>query len=175
MDAATQIADQSKFEATIYSGTSNLSRGGSKRVNLNKVVATSTDETAIRSQLDQIIKTITYHLPNFGQRFYRDAANLNTTTDVPAADQTIYLNKLAANIRDYIDTDSQPTIINSDGTVRIGTPPTHCFVASGGGTLGPNEVMAIGKDHVPSIQEYVIRVRQLLWVQELGRGQRIKA
>src|SRR5205814_3803583 len=57
------LADSLKFEATIYSGTSNLSRSGSKRVNLNKVVvdqnpdptnsfAVTAAQTAIRKQLD---------------------------------------------------------------------------------------------------------------------------
>ena len=50
------VADTAKFEATIYSGTPNLSRNGAKRVDLNRVVAASTDPTEIRTQLDQITK-----------------------------------------------------------------------------------------------------------------------
>ncbi len=79
------------------------------------------------------------------------------------SNRTIYLNKIAANIRDYIDTDSQPTIINNNSgmTVRIGSPPTNAIVSSGGGTAGPNEVIAIGKERVPLIQEYALRVREI--------------
>ncbi len=155
------LADAAKFEATIYSGTSNLSRSGSKRVNLNKVVIDSIDPTAIRKQLDEIIKAITYHLPNFGQRFYRNGTDRNSLdvsgTGMPS-NQIIYLNKIAANIRDYVDTDSQPTIVNNDLTVNIGGIPTHSIPAGGS---GPNEVVAIGKEAVPLIQEYMVRVKQI--------------
>ena len=160
------LADTAKFEATIFSGASDLSRSGSKRVNLNKVVSTSTDATEIRKQLDEIIKTITAQSPNFGQRFYRNDPNNKNSLDVPTtgtpSDQTIYLNKIAANIRDYIDTDSQPTIVNNDSslTVRIGSGPTNAIIANGGGTAGTNEVIAIGKERVPLIQEYALRVRE---------------
>ena len=167
----SKLADDAKFEATIFSGTSNLSRSESKRVNLNKVVVGSTVASAIRTQLDEIIKTVSYHLPNFGQRFYRSGSNLNSTTDVPATDQTIYLNKVAANIRDYIDTDSQPTIVNNDSptySIRIGSAPTNCIQVVGGGTLGTNEVVAIGKEHVPSVQEYALRVRQITLSPRIG-------
>ncbi|HVF72192.1 MAG TPA: hypothetical protein VM940_11350 [Chthoniobacterales bacterium] len=184
------LADSLKFVATIHSGASNLSRSGSKRINLNKIVSGSTDRAAIRTQLDQIIKTVTYHLPNFGQRFYRTAADKNSL-DVPetsaAPHRTIYLNKIAANIRDYVDADSQPTVVNNDGdpttspvkpyTIRIGpppagalwtTPPTHPIETSGGGTSGASEIIAIGKEHVPFIQEYVLRVRQVAFAPRTG-------
>lgn len=162
VNGQSTLADSSKFEATIFSGASNLSRSGSKRVNLNKVVSNSTDATAIRTQLDQIIKAITYQLPNFGQRFYRSGADKNSL-DVSGigspSDQSIYLNKIAANIRDYIDTDSQPTIVNNDLSVNIGAVPIHSIPS--GGASGANEVIAIGKDAVPFIQEYMVRVKQI--------------
>jgi hypothetical protein len=167
------IADTAKFEATIYSGASNLSRNGAKRVNLNRVVASSTDPVEIRTQLDQITKTIETCLPNFGQRFYRTGTNKNSLdvsgTGSPS-NRTIYVNKIAANIRDYIDTDSQPTIINNNSgmTVRIGSPPTNAIITSGGGTAGPNEVIAIGKERVPLIQEYALRVREIAFSPRTG-------
>ena len=156
------LSDSAKFVATIYSGALNLSRSGSKRINLNKVVADSTDATEIRKQLDEIIKSITYHLPNFAQRFYRngtDKNSLDVSSSGSPSRQTIYLNKVAANIRDYIDSDSQPTIVNSDLTVNIGSSPSHTL--PGGGASGSNEVAAIGKDAVPLIQEYMLRVKQI--------------
>src|SRR5581483_11087757 len=180
------LADNAKFEATVFSGSSNLSRSGVKRVNLNSVVSTSTDPAEIRKQLDEIINTISYQLPNFAQRFYRTGSDKNSL-DVPdtstSPHRSIYLNKIAANIRDYIDTDSQPTVVNNDGdpasnppksfTIRSGTPPagaswttppTHALramPASGAVTQGLNEVIAIGKERVPFIQEYALRVRQI--------------
>jgi Tfp pilus assembly protein PilX len=168
--APSRIADTSKFESTIFSGASNLSRTGTKRINLNNVVVTSTVTTAIRQQLDEIISAIKFQSPNFGQRFYRIATDKNSL-QVLAPDQTIYLNKIAANIRDYIDTDSQPTVVNNDSpnyTVRLGTAPTHCFVASGGGTAGADEVVAIGKEQVPAIQEYALRVRETAFSAKTG-------
>jgi hypothetical protein len=167
------IADAAKFEATIYSGASNLSRSGTKRINLNKVVATSIAAAAIRTQLDQIIKTITYHLPRFGQRFYRNGSNKNSLDVLETSGslhRTSYLNKIAANIRDYIDIDSQPTIINNDAglTVRIGQPPTNAIVSQGGGTSGPSEIISIGKERLPFIQEYAFRVRQIVFGPKTG-------
>jgi Tfp pilus assembly protein PilX len=158
------LADTAKFEATIFSGASNQSRSGSKRINLNSVVSTSAAASAIRTQLDEIINAITYHLPNFAQRFYRNGSDKNsldvTSTGSPS-NQTIYLNKIAANFRDYIDTDSQPTIVNNDSglTVNVGAVPTHSL--PGGGAYGANEVVAIGKDAGPSLQEYMVRVKQI--------------
>ncbi len=158
------LAENAKFETTLYSGSANLSRSGAKRVNLNQIVSTSTDPVEIRKQLDEIIKTITTEVPNFAQRFYRLGVNKNSmdvvSTGTPS-DQTIYLNKIAANIRDYITSDSQPTIVNNDpaGSIRIGSPPKTALGSSGGGTAGPNEVMAIGKKRVPFLQEYAQRIR----------------
>lgn len=178
------LADSLKFEATIFSGAINLSRNGSKRVNLNKVVvdqnpdptnsaAVTAAQTAIRKQLDQIIKTVSYHLPNFGQRFYRtgtDRNSLDVSDSAGSTHRTTYLNKIAANIRDYIDTDSQPTIVNNDTgyTIRIGVAPTHPIETSGGGTAGTSEIVAIGKERVPFIQEYLLRVRQIAFSPRTG-------
>ena len=167
----SMLADSAKFEATLFSGATNLSRSGSKRINLNKVVSTTADAGEIRTQLDEIISAITYHTPNFAQRFYRTGANKNSLdvngTGSPS-NQTIYLNKIAANIRDYVDTDSQPTIVNNDAdlTVNIGAVPAHSL--PGGGASGRNEVAAIGKEAVPFIQEYLLRVKQDIFSNRLG-------
>ena len=167
----SSLADSAKFEATLHAGTANLSRSGSKRVNLNKVISSSTDAREIRTQLDEIISAITYHTPNFAQRFYRTGPSKNSFdvdgTGSPS-NQTIYLNKIAANIRDYVDTDSQPTIVNNDAdlTVNIGAGPAHSL--PGGGASGRNEVVAIGKEAVPFIQEYLLRVKQDIFSNRLG-------
>jgi len=81
----------------------------------------------------------------------------------------MYLERVAANIRDYIDTDSQPTIIDATGpAVRAAGIPTHPIETSGGGTAGTSEVVAIGKERVPFAQEYVFRVRQIAFSPRLG-------
>jgi len=79
------------------------------------------------------------------------------------------MERLAANIRDYIDTDSQPTIIDATGpTVRAPAVPAHPIETSGSGTAGPNEVVAIGKERVPFAQEYALRVREVQFGPRLG-------
>ena len=172
------LAESSKFEATIHSGALNLSRSGAKRVNLNSVVTTSTTATDIRKQLDEIIAAIDFNAPNFGQRSYRLGRDLNSF-DVPQTysdpHRTIYLNKIAANIRDYIDSDSQPTIVNNDQpaySVQIGSAPAHSV--PGGGAGGANEVIAIGKEAVPFIEEYMLRVKQLVFSNRLGESANYK-
>lgn len=101
-------------------------------------------------------------LTNFGARFFTPAAP--TTSQ-----KNMYLERLSANIRDYIDTDSQPTIIDAAGpTVRGVSVPAHPIETSGGGTSGPSEVVAIGKERVPVAQEYVLRVRQIAFSPRLG-------
>ncbi len=174
----SDLAESAKFEATIHSGSSNLSRSGTKRVNLNKVVTASADPSVIRNQLDQIIKTITYHLPNFAQRFYRtgtDKNSLDVQNSGSSLHQTIYLNKIAANIRDYIDADSQPTIVKNDPpayTVVVGSPPARSLPI--GGSTGSNPIAAIGKENVPFLQEYMLRAKQLLFSSRLGTSANYK-
>ncbi|HSH37484.1 MAG TPA: hypothetical protein VK993_01755 [Chthoniobacterales bacterium] len=167
------LADTSKFSATLHSGSMNTSRSGSKRINLNKVVTSSVTATDVRRELDQIGRSITYHLPNFGQRFYRLGADKNTF-DVPStgspSHRDIYVEKLAANIRDYIDPDFQPTVVNNDAgrAVRIGSAPTNALITQSGSTSGPSEVIAIGKERIPRAQEYAIRVRQISFGPKTG-------
>lgn len=160
------FAETAKFEGTAYSSSLNLSRSGARRLNLNAVVQDSTDADAIRRQLDWAIAPIRIQLPNFGQRFYRlDPKSLNdlqvpTIRSMPSADCTeTYLQKIAANLRDYIDPDSQPTIVNNDAdmTIRLGKPTTAIEPLQSG-TQGDNSVLAVGKENVPYLDEYAIRV-----------------
>jgi hypothetical protein len=163
---STNAIKQADFSSTWYSKTLNLSRGGTKRVSLNEVVSDSTDAAQIRAQLDRIIATITnsYNCPNFGQRFMREgttSAQLNNTNYITSNESAIYLQKVAANIRDYIDSDSQPTVIsNSIGfPVLIGAKP---LVAPGfsvvGSAVGTNDIAAFGKESVPALGEAAIRI-----------------
>ena len=69
-----------RFVVSVHSSGLNLSRGGTLRLNLNQVVASSTDANTIRSQSDRILAGITNAntnatpsntaaMPAFGQRF----------------------------------------------------------------------------------------------------------
>jgi len=153
------------FLAAFQSSALNLSRHGSQRLNLNRVVQNSSDPAVIRRQLDRVIAAIEFHLPAFGQRFYRSGTgagvNLNAT-DVTAAHEIIYLQKLAANLRDYIDEDHLPTVVenNAGQTVRVGAPATRAIgFPIGGTTAGDNDVVAVGKEAAPYLQEYALRAR----------------
>lgn len=184
----TNNYDANRFVVSVHSSALNLSRGGTLRLNLNQIVSSSTDATTIRSQLDRILAGITNAntnaapsntaaMPAFGQRFYRLNTNGTTLNDTSVVTGTaganqrtaIYLQKIAANIRDYIDTDSQPTIVNNDNgfTNRTGTPntPLNSTNVIGNGTLTSfSEVAAVGKEAVPSLTEYAVRVLLTSWV-----------
>lgn len=189
-----------KYYITDTSKALNFSRGGVKRLNLNQVVADTKDADKIHDQIGRIIAAIgnTYAMPDlsghkfksdFGQRFFNNAqSKLNDKEKVPSTAfdtniyyPDIYMEKLAANIRDYIDTDSQPTIIanannvplidprderysSGDFPVRKWRDKNHVTDATdivdlfpeGSGT-GPADTIAVGKEAVPALQEYAIR------------------
>ncbi len=165
--------DALRFAATLQSATLDLSRDGMKRVNLNALVEPSADPTEVRAQLDALLAPIRHSLPRFGQRFYRtDPADLNamqvsqTDPGNPGggmAHEEIYLQKIAANLRDALTPGSQPTLIAAGGSVLLGSRPTSGIAPDA--TLiyqefhgGPNPVVAIGKENVPYLQEFAARV-----------------
>ena len=159
-------AAELRFLTTTHSAGLDLSRGGFKRFNINTV--TNGDK---RTGLDRIVAAITHSnaSPLFGQRFYRsanNAAGLNSTTAVSTNHAAIYLQKIAANLYDYLDTDDQPTVISNDSSFGLVTGrPTVGILPSGGGTAGPNPIAAMGVENVPRLQEYAIhmRVRSMRW------------
>ncbi|MFQ3577581.1 MAG: hypothetical protein SNJ52_01035, partial [Verrucomicrobiia bacterium] len=159
------LAEELSYLTTTESGGSNLSRHGSKRLNLNRVVTNSLESNTIKAEVERIRQTILYHLPNFGQRFYRTGTNLDSLSDVPQDHATLYVYKLAANIKDFIDTDSQPTVVNNDNSfsIRIGpsspTPLRAIGFPIGGSVAQANDVAALGKEAVPLVLEYAIRAR----------------
>ena len=147
--------DGIRYLTTPWSGALNLSRHGTQRVNVNKIVSTTNDRATIQRQVDQLVQTLRFHVPLFGQRFYRASAtnpSLNAV-DVTSQNATIYLYKLVANLRDYIDTDSQPTIIDApaaQGAPALVHPLQSEPVALGPPTgAGPNTVWAFGKITCP--------------------------
>lgn len=164
----TDAAAELRFLATTVSAGLDLSRGGFKRFNINTVtngIGSLADTGVIRTNLNRVIAAITNTnaAPLFGQRFYRanDANAPNTVTTDHAA---IYLNKIAANILDYVDADSQPTIVNNDEGYSLQSgKPTYGIEPLGGGTDGSNSVIAVGMESLPRLQEYVLhgRIRKL--------------
>lgn len=160
-------ASEFRFLTTAHSAGLDLSRGGFKRFNLNTV--TNGDK---RTALNRLLLAITNTnaAPLFGQRFYRlanSATGINATNAVTTNHAAIYLQKIAANIYDYIDSDDQPTVIsNNPPTFTLMTNrPTNGIAAAGGGLDGTNPVAAIGAENVPRLQEYAIhmRLRSMRW------------
>jgi hypothetical protein len=168
-----------RFLTTTHSAGLDLSRGGFKRFDINEL--TRGGSSAYRLNADRFIAAITNTntAPLFGQRFYRDTNNINATntvaggpTPTPGNHALIYLNKLAANIIDYIDADSQPTIFDNptnnsvtNYVLRSVPPggPSFGIGTLGLGNDGTNSAAAIGVENVPRLQEYAVhaRVRQM--------------
>ncbi len=167
-------ADELKFLTTAHSAGLDLSRGGFKRFNINSVtngISGPTSVGPIRTNLNRLIAAITNSnsVPNFGQRFYRlrnDAAGINSTNAVSANHAAIYLQKIAANLLDYVDNDDQPTVISNDSAFSlVAGRPASGILPVGGGTRGTNPIAAMGVENVPRLQEYAVqlRIRSMRW------------
>lgn len=159
-----------RFLTTVQSAGLNLSRGGFKRFNINSVtnglagISQSDDAERIRTNLSRVIAAITNSnsVPNFGQRFYRKSpgSDVNSTNVVTPQHADIYLQKIAANMLDYADSDNQPTIVNNDPTFTLRTGrPTNAVYAVGNNTDGPNSIAAMGVENLPRLQEYAMHAR----------------
>jgi hypothetical protein len=168
------LATNLPFIATIWSSGYNMSRGGWQRVNVNALFTNLTASTAnaTRTALDRFITTVTNTnaSPLFGQRFLREGSpsspsftnTINSQSFTSPSNAVIYLNKIAVNVKDYIDSDSQPTLVDRDTfAVRPAQEPTEALEPLGGGTEGPNPVIAFGKENVPMLQEYAVHARLL--------------
>ena len=178
------LADKLRYLTTNQSGTLNLTRHGTQRLNLNgifpKPTATTNPETppaaaVTQSAVDQIVQTLKFHLPDFGQRFYRTSTDTSSATlnakQVAATGNisdpaTIYLYKVAANICDYLDTDSQPTMILAGGTVD--TTPVGYGTSTLNDDQSTNTYWAQGKESSPLIQEVVVRYRPIVGTTAAG-------
>ncbi|MEO5720644.1 MAG: pilus assembly PilX N-terminal domain-containing protein [Chthoniobacterales bacterium] len=190
---SNDVHETTKFYASAFSLSDELAGTGRRRANINALVTsppnsnTAVPAATIAANVDDIVyvisgthlvaaglgppppggtrafeagPTFANTLTNFGGRFFASAT---------ADQKNIYLEKLAANIRDYIDTDSQPTIIDAAGpTVRATAIPAHPIQTSGGGTSGTSEIVALGKERVPLIQEYALRIRQIAFGPRTG-------
>ena len=127
-----------------------------------------------RSNSEKSSRPLLFTRRTSGKRLYRSTytftssspsypSNLNSVGPPygpTAAQATIYLNKIAANIRDYIDPDCIPTVVypstNGDiiGQVRAKSRPTVSLYVSD----GANAVWAFGKDTAPFLQEAAVHI-----------------
>jgi Tfp pilus assembly protein PilX len=137
---------------TIYSRHDDRSLDGKRRVNLNALVTSTTSATDIAWQTLTIRDAVTNSLPDFGKRFYSSA---NGTATTPSQnDQKIYTTRIAANIRDFIDSDSQATIIQADDTAYSGNSAN--FIAFDPSILQDSDLPpAFGKESGLCLSEYV--------------------
>ncbi|MFM8453857.1 MAG: hypothetical protein ACKOAD_02580, partial [Gammaproteobacteria bacterium] len=186
---STSIEDN-KFILTTQSSALDQSRGGALRLNLNEVVqevdlADPKSQQQIRLQLDRIIAAIDnqYAMPDFGERFFRTSSLTNNATylskinnkEVKESDLSlnsikysdIYNFRIAVNLRDYLDSDSIPTIVASgedDETKKLqvvmGIPDRTLGdpAPSSANSIVKSDTIAIGKESVPLISEYAMRV-----------------
>jgi PilX N-terminal len=161
-----QASPEFRFLTSAHSRSLNLSRAGFKRFDIN-TLANGLPGSA-RANLDRFIAAITNSnsIPNFGQRFYRLATNsagINNTSAVTAAHSGIYLQKIAANIIDYLDANDQPTVLSNTAGFPLSpaAKPDFGIEPAGGGTAGANPVAAFGVENTPRLQEYAIHGRIL--------------
>lgn len=166
-------SDELRFISTVNSAGLDISRGGFKRFNINSVtngITGPVDANNIRINLNRLITAITNSnsVPDFGQRFYRlskTATGINSTNAVPAPHSSIYLNKIAANVLDYVDADSQPTIVlNNPPEFGVLNGPQSLenssrFFNEGIGGEGTNRIAATGLESRPFLQGYAIGVQ----------------
>ncbi len=175
------VPEYLRYLTTTQSGSLNLTRHGTQRLNLNSSTTMNPNVPVTFAEIQRLVETIRFHLPNFGQHFYRTAnpdtaaastksALLNNSTQVTATNAEMYLYKTAANLRDYIDVDDQPTMIvkplPGNTVPRLYDPsntdfakPLHPFGSDGSGGNGNNYMWAQGKDGAPFIQETMVRYR----------------
>lgn len=167
---AANVADQTRFYTSSYSSASELDSSGRQRLNLNALVSDASDAETIQAEIDDLYFGITgehtydaavggffegaeelqdWSLADFGSRFY-------PVLSVTDPHREIYVRKLAANIRDYIDADFQPTIIFADESVQQPVRPDFAWPQ----TTFPQ---AIGKEAVPLFQEHAWAGVELEW------------
>lgn len=155
-----QQSDSLKFLCTIHSEALNLTRRGFPRVNVNKLFHQTSSSKEIRRQLDDFISAVQRESPHFGQRFYRSSgAPPNATSVVSKEHENIYLNKLAANIRDFLLPGVNPTRVLNAKDYPILLPDSEAYAPPRSHGVQPNPLVAIGKKRIPYLQEYVLAAR----------------
>jgi hypothetical protein len=124
---------------------------GVRKINLNDFVDKAHDYKSadgrgkIAKNVVALGDYINLMLPQFGER--AAASGLN------ADSRRRYCVQIAANIQDYIDADSQPTVIRQNlDSPQWEEPPDPNGVGEGAPTQPP---AAFGKENVPGVTEYV--------------------
>ena len=140
----------------------------------------------IRQGVKRISQAIQHEAPYFGQRFYRLQAK---DVLIPTANATavasknnldveylsgspshaeMYVNKIAANLFDYISPAVNPTVLDIQGNIMLGTP---IYADDLYDTMGPengaeettsaNWLAAMGKKRLPYFTEYMCNAKRL--------------
>lgn len=120
---------------------------GKRKLDLNALITSSRDPARMQLEIDTIVETIADTAPEFGRRFYRESA-------VSSTDQRAYLYKIAANIKDFVDTDNQPTMLlrNASGDWVVSTSNAPDFIPY---ELIDADLPIIGKERGPFLTEYM--------------------
>jgi hypothetical protein len=139
---------------TLRSMLTNYSKGDergpfrTRKINLNDFVELNTNISTPDSRNQ--IAAATVNLGEYINRVIPEFGNRAYSGQVTAADRRRYCIQIAANIRDYIDEDSQPTAITQNNLWL--QPPNPNGVGEGAPPAPP---LAFGKENVPSITEYI--------------------
>lgn len=124
---------------------------GKLKLNLNAVITASPTDTArIQQEMEAITAAITNNMPEFGAR---------AASDATADNKEFYVRKIAANIRDFVDADSAPTLIKRDGLVLSYPGTAQGDFIPLGTDLVVEDIPAIGKEAGPFLSEYLRIVR----------------
>ncbi len=134
---------------------------GTLAINLNTFVTSTTNSATIRQEVETIATAITNNLPTFGERFFQTTGpSTSPTLATPQITNPVesnpltYVKKIAANIRDYIDSDNTATVVLEDGSAYTGTSPN--FIPY---DALIDEVPIIGKERGPYLNEFGLVAR----------------
>lgn len=149
---------------TQYSLHDQRSPDGNLAIYLNEFVTSNHTSAAITSQVNTIATAITNNIPTFGTRYYQATgpANSATAATPSADDQLKYAKKIAANIRDFIDSDNTATVIDRNGAAY--TTPASLSIPTMGNQLPletplASDIPLVGKEKGPFLNEYVVAYR----------------
>lgn len=180
-----------RYLLTNSSSGLDISRGGARRLDLNRVVArafegaprdsannpfwNSTLAPGIQRAIGQIREAIRSQAPDFGQRFFSrtntaPAPTTNATAGqwknetgfVPDDFAEQYLNRIAVNIFDYLSQSPNPVHMDSEDSILMGERLLASDLFQMGLMIQPNQqVYALGKRPIPYLTEYVMHAKQI--------------
>jgi hypothetical protein len=133
---------------------------GNLAVNLNNLIVSTNEASQIQTQIETIATAITNNFEYFGERFFQ-ATGASSTATVPASTNPFesnpltYVKKIAANIRDYIDTDNTATVLMEDGTAYTGVAPDFIPLQ----TAIIDDIPIVGKERGPFLNEFALVTR----------------